>query len=35
MPCDMVASPDVPVWHKPVDPGLLRGLLRHRSPPQE
>jgi hypothetical protein len=31
MPCDMVASPDVQVWHKQVDPGLLR----HRSPPQE
>lgn len=30
-----VASLDVQVWHKPVDPGLLRGLLRHRSPPAE
>lgn len=30
-----VTALDVQVWHKPVDPALLRGLLRHRSPPQE
>lgn len=30
-----VASLDVQVWHKPVEPALLRGQLRHRSPPAE